>query len=78
MCCLSVLLQGSALSDQMVCLYCFGMENNKGSFCKEGLEKASLVFHQGSWKPSFPTLSLPQSHPQNAHLFLALSGKCQI
>lgn len=78
MCCLSLLLQGRALSDQMVCLYYFGMEKSKGSFYKAALEKASLVFHQSCWKPSFPTLPLPQSHPQNPHLLLPLSGKCQI
>lgn len=56
-CCSSLLLQCSTLSDQSVCSYYFGMEKSKGSpFCKEGLWKGSLFFHQSCWKPSFPSL----------------------
>lgn len=51
------------------------MEKYKGSFYKGGLEKASPLFHQSCWKPSFfSSLLLPQSHLQNAHVFLCQGG----
>lgn len=72
-CCSSLLLQCSALSDQTVCSYCFGMEKSKGSpFCKEGLWKGSLFFHQSCWKPSFPSL-FPSPAPKK----LTSSCLCQ-